>query len=152
MGKVVGSLLSGLVLLAISFWLQHPEQIERRTAKEFLEQYYSQVVKADGRDRTWEMLTPAFRDSKVDRKGYEAFWREIRQVRVGAVDHVSGEQNRFLTKLTYVRRDGRVSRPQKTAFVLICDSWVSKNPVQDCGPGDLRIDDATLPDKLANLF
>jgi hypothetical protein len=37
-------------------------------------------------------------------------------------------------------------------FVLICDAWVSKNPVQDCGPEDLRIDDATLPDRLARLF
>jgi hypothetical protein len=51
-GKVVGPLLSGLVLLAISFWLQHPEQIARRTAKDFLEQYHAQVVKADDRDKT----------------------------------------------------------------------------------------------------
>jgi hypothetical protein len=130
------------------------EAIERRTAERFLHRYYAQVVEPASRNAAWDMLTPAFQtsDTVKNRKKYYEYWRMVKQVRVGPVHHVPGEHNRFLTKLTYVLHDGRESRPEKTAFTLVCLPLISKVPLYNCEQEYLRIHDATNPDSLARLF
>jgi hypothetical protein len=68
------------------------------------------------------------------------------------VDSVTGEKNKFLTKLMYELRDGTVTQPTKMRFQLVCDTVVSLNPLQSCEPKHLRIHDATRPGSLANLI
>jgi len=143
-----------VIAILIAYSATYVEPIHPRTARHFLEEYYAQVVKPKTRDKAWDALTPGFQKSDIvrNRKEYDRFWRGVKEVRVGPVDNVTGETNRFLTKLTYVSHSGKEWGPQKTSFQLVCAAWVSKYPFVDCEPKDIKIDYATLPDSLARLF
>jgi hypothetical protein len=149
----LAALSTSLILFAITYTVNYDQQIERRTAKAFLEQYYSRVVNAKTRDLAWNMLTIDFQRNGParNRSLYEREWRKVRAVRVGAVHHVGGQKNNFLTKVTYVLRDWRESQPEKLSFQLVCKSWVRKQAFRKCSPDDLLLHDATRPDVLARI-
>jgi hypothetical protein len=151
---LLATLSTGLILFLITYTVNYDQQIERRTAKAFIEQYYSRVVNAKTRDLAWNMLTPDFQRNgpAKNQRVYEREWRRVRAVRVDAVHHVDGQKNHFLTKVTYILRDGRVSQPEKLSFQLVCNSWVRKQAFRKCAPKDLLLHDATRPDVLARLL
>jgi hypothetical protein len=153
LGAKLATLVIGLIIAVVSFTMNYEQQIERRTAKAFLEKYYSLVVNAKTRDRAWIMLTPEFqRNHPVkSRKAYDGEWNKVKTVRVGPVHSVNGEKNHFLTRLTYVLRDGRIARPEKLSFELKCNGWMSKQPFVKCDVEHLRLHDAIRPDSLATL-
>jgi hypothetical protein len=60
----------------------HPEQISRRSAVHFFQDYYKLALKESGRDRTWEMLSPDFQKEAVKggRRAYNGFFSGMKEV------------------------------------------------------------------------
>jgi hypothetical protein len=149
----IPSVVAGVTVAFITLQWTYVERIHPRTAEQFIRQYYAQVVERDTRDKAWHELTPGFQASRRVQswEKYDAWWSNVKEVRIGPVQNVTGEPNRFLTKLTYVLHDGRVSKEEKTSFQLVCSSRI-KIPLRNCNLKYIRIDYTNLPDLLARLF
>jgi hypothetical protein len=123
------------------------EQIDRRVAQEFLQNYYSRTVTVDGRVQSWNMLTAGFQENKdklpQGRLGYNDFFAKWRKVRVENVVETSGETNQFAATLTYVSHKGHASQPERRNFHLTCSMLINKAPFIECGPKDIKIDDTS---------
>jgi hypothetical protein len=133
---IISTVIGGLILAA----LLTNEQIERRNAASFLQEYYRQTVRS--RDTAWNMLTPEYRNHiRGGRRAYNSFFGSMKEVRVSQVDRI--DTNRFVASLTYVTRKGRVSRAEWTRFQLTCSLWANKNPLLACKPKDLKISDTS---------
>jgi hypothetical protein len=148
-GGIAATVLGSLIV----YQLTNPEIIHPRTARQFLQQYYKEAVKQGRRDQAWGKLTPGFQNSETvkNRREYDKFWSKIKEVRVGSVDNVIGERNRFLTKLTYVSRKDKEWGPRKTTFNLVCSTWASIDPLNNCDPDEIKIDYTTEPARFAEL-
>jgi hypothetical protein len=133
---IISTVIGGLILAA----LLTNEQIERRTAQSFLQEYYKQAVR--NRDTAWNMLTLEYRTNiRGGRGAYDAFFGNIKEVRVSQVDRI--DTSRFVASLTYVTKKGRVSRAEWTRFQLTCSLWANKNPLRTCQPKDPKISDTS---------
>jgi hypothetical protein len=133
---IISTVIGGLILAA----LLTNEQIERRTAQSFLQEYYRQA--AHNRDTAWNMLTPEYRSHiRGGRAAYDAFFGKMKEIRVSQVDRI--DTSRFVASLTYATKKGRASRAEWTRFQLTCSLWANKNPLRTCQPKDLKISDTS---------
>jgi hypothetical protein len=133
---IISTVIGGLILAL----LLTNEQIERRSAASFLQEYYRQAVK--NRDTAWNMLTPEYRSEiRGGRRAYDAFFANMKEIRVSQVDRIDAD--RFVASLTYVTKKGRASRAEWTRFQLVCSPWANKNPLLACKPKYLKISDTS---------
>lgn len=124
-----------------------PVEPTRSDAVTFLHLYYRDVVTGRARSAWDQKLTSRFKEDRFtilgqDFNDYEQWWQSVQRVEVGVVS--MNDRGEFETNLTYTKRSGQRSAPERTVFRLSCPTFTAVT-ILGCGVDNLRIDNTYVP-------